>query len=1664
MGYEYFLYRTDYNNTLVDRSNTSFAPYPPNTYEVYSDYLIPITQPLYLYRYDDINNVIIVNDDETINDYLSSIAPPPAPDDPIEHEIYTGYTAATEVKLTEISASTTNKIDKVTGATDQVPVFLDDGSLNSSGFFISDLTGNTSGDTGNGMVWYGKWKNITYPPNSVVTDVGWLMISNKETTERAAPQDVDDPFYYYSGSNMIETTYPSTVNSLTVGQRYTTKESGYIKGFRFYIYENIGYTYRIIYADRSDFNNPIFKIGHEYEFDNTGIQEVLVDPIFVLSGKTFDLLMEIQNHNNEPTKDILDYQYTTPTTLGAVGSGVISHADDNLNIIRVSSSDYGGNQTTILDKITIGDEIEINDTKWEILGVTKDTYSYDFEVDPEIQYSPDGRYNVIFYHYEGGNISYLSEDDYWLNDTSVMGLIQENDYKNPTENNIAYPIDILVQKSYISDDWDYMSSTNTVGIGGNNGDSGDYVNIDDFTGYTATTETKLTNIENDINYISGITDTKLDENIFSDYSGTTMIWYNEWINTEYQPNSVVIDDGWLMISNKLTTDKAAPQSISDPYYIYNGGGMNLITNPNLVNYLAVGQRYINQKDGLLSGYRFYVGKADGYEYKLVFIDRTDPQNIITKFGQNYTFSQTGVTEVSINPIFLLSGHTFDFLLLIKNHSTGTTLTNIKYNYLTPNNATDPNNGEINHANRELNILRVSKIDYDGNDQSSFLSTIKVGDEIEIETSKWEILNITNKTNSIDFEINPEVQFSNDGIYDVNFYHYAETTIEYNIENDYWSTTSYNIKGLIQENGFDNLTENDNAYPIDILVEDMEISEDWDFMASTETVGGGSAKSYNFIESGGTSITVDGEDVTIYSPPIEYDGYDIEQNILNLSGSEYENQKWFATDTKNVFKYIEYNSNWLWLGENIIYNDDNHEYELPKDETNYIHTIGKELFSATINTETSIVTTPHVFILTNLYSGSTNLITSRLCLDGDIGITSVYGINATTVNPDERFKLIVYGVVKQIDTSLWSPNTKLYVSDTTPGELTDLPPNSNSLPIGYVVKQDNTDGIIFVDCIRQSKNVPINIPLNFSYNYLTGDLINLNGVDFYKISTNDKGTVDSVVLSKNLGDNEKFPLDYDFISDTAITDTIIYSNVYDAQLQIVIDDDGGQEKIYIEIYDSDENGNVIDSGLPDVVVGDLGVKPIMNMQSPLSDLAENVTTNVYLSDQLEEEYTLLQGHRLRYHILVEKVGTAGVSKTFYLYVGNVNNSFIRSLFKLKLGDLSDVDVSQSVTGDVLMKNASGLWVGGQIESTGGLQDVVNIGEGVPLLSKNNADVVGNTIKGKGNIYVQKSGDTVYLNYVSTPFSGSSYTIYFYEYFYLNHTTDSDPGATYMKLNNLDPTLVTEAYIDYLNIDQIDYRRIWESAKQGDLFFLRQKDDATIKYEYNVTQNAVDMGGYIKLFLEYKDSNGSPPFNRVMLGLVAYDETSDDITYILDNKIDVIQSSTENNIPSITSNGMLQDSSLNLDDIKYPTLRGFIQLEDNVGGQSVNVDESNATSIVWSDITWIDNEFYDYNTDSITIKKDGYYMISYNITTTLLVDARTQTGFRIYINDVYNNLTFTSAYSRNIANPYMTNTLPPLLLNLNANDVIKLKGFYIGDSHNVNTYNGGTNFINIKYYNA
>ena len=113
MALQYFLYNTDYGNTIVDRSNTSFTPTPPYA-EIQIDYFISEIQPLYFYR--ESGGTIVQNTAENIDAYLSATELPPTAEGNVTYGEFSGTTAVLSAATTTLQTSKVNRSgDTMTG-------------------------------------------------------------------------------------------------------------------------------------------------------------------------------------------------------------------------------------------------------------------------------------------------------------------------------------------------------------------------------------------------------------------------------------------------------------------------------------------------------------------------------------------------------------------------------------------------------------------------------------------------------------------------------------------------------------------------------------------------------------------------------------------------------------------------------------------------------------------------------------------------------------------------------------------------------------------------------------------------------------------------------------------------------------------------------------------------------------------------------------------------------------------------------------------------------------------------------------------------------------------------------------------------------------------------------------------------------------------------------------------------------------------------------------------------------------------------------------------------------------------------------------------------------------------------------------------------------------
>ncbi|RLA64284.1 MAG: hypothetical protein DRQ78_06160, partial [Epsilonproteobacteria bacterium] len=311
-----------------------------------------------------------------------------------------------------------------------------------------------------------------------------------------------------------------------------------------------------------------------------------------------------------------------------------------------------------------------------------------------------------------------------------------------------------------------------------------------------------------------------------------MVWKNVWIDGTYEANDVVRDGSWTMVANTQTTDKPAPTDVGIPRYRYEG--TNGIQNTSTAKQIIYGNRYTS--DGLyeLRGWRIFTEAGRTYDVYVV----KDPlgTKIVNMVG-SFVAPSGGWSEANITPMFIGAGTVFDITVVERESEPVAYSWTGDWNYDTPNNTGTPNNGEIIHANRDDNFLRINKIDNNAGDRSAELLALGIGDSIDSGSIKWTIQSLSDEGTYVSFEISPITQSSN-GISTFTFNTVVAIPLEYVSEDDYWLTEP-NASGLFIADGkYDDIVPDNNAYGIDVLFQEMNMSEDWDILS----VFGGSAGS------------------------------------------------------------------------------------------------------------------------------------------------------------------------------------------------------------------------------------------------------------------------------------------------------------------------------------------------------------------------------------------------------------------------------------------------------------------------------------------------------------------------------------------------------------------------------------------------------------------------------------------------------------------------------------------------------------------------------------------------------------------------------------------------------------------------------------------------------
>ena len=309
-------------------------------------------------------------------------------------------------------------------------------------------------------------------------------------------------------------------------------------------------------------------------------------------------------------------------------------------------------------------------------------------------------------------------------------------------------------------------------------------------------------------------------------------WMGEWAAGEYLANEQVLDDGWLMIANKTTTDPAAPDRIGVPFYAYAG---TMLEDTSSGKQVIFGNRYTFGATGYLTGYRIYT--VTGQTYRVFAVSASGEIKELSLFTANVT----GWVSFGVSAVFIVLGASFDLVAVTQEPDDTPVTVTANYNYQTPQNPSVPAAGAIQHSRGQPDVMAISYEDSDGTDRTSIIQGLSIGDVIDGAGQRWAIQANVDQGGYASISVAPALTGSPTGIQAFDFETKATTPITYGFDTDYWLSNPPNngsaqgLLGIDQDYG--SIIPNDTAYGTDIQVQIATVSPDWDFMAYTDTTGG-----------------------------------------------------------------------------------------------------------------------------------------------------------------------------------------------------------------------------------------------------------------------------------------------------------------------------------------------------------------------------------------------------------------------------------------------------------------------------------------------------------------------------------------------------------------------------------------------------------------------------------------------------------------------------------------------------------------------------------------------------------------------------------------------------------------------------------------------------------
>lgn len=308
-----------------------------------------------------------------------------------------------------------------------------------------------------GVLWTSDYVvGATYQKNQMVRDGAYTMIANHQTNERAAPQPEGDAYNSYAGTL---STLQQLAKQVMFGTRYNwgADDRLYIDALEIDVVA--GNHYQIYKVKNPLDSNSIPTKIYDFTATTSGLIRIAIDKILVIGAGVFDIVAIVNEPAVTPTTWTGNWDYTTPTNEGAPLPGQVLHSDKKPDVLSWHYTDSdGGDRTTELQALTVGDVINLHSASWAIQAISDQGAYVEFSVSPAVQSSPDGIDEFTLETVSATPITVGYDADYWQGDVEKEGLyIYDGKYEDIIPDDHAYGLNLILQAATISEDWEIVA-------------------------------------------------------------------------------------------------------------------------------------------------------------------------------------------------------------------------------------------------------------------------------------------------------------------------------------------------------------------------------------------------------------------------------------------------------------------------------------------------------------------------------------------------------------------------------------------------------------------------------------------------------------------------------------------------------------------------------------------------------------------------------------------------------------------------------------------------------------------------------------------------------------------------------------------------------------------------------------------------------------------------------------------------------------------------------------------------------------------------------------------------------------------------------------------------------------------------------------------------------